>query len=61
MPYLFCLEVTDYVIEEPEDDAPEDAAATASAEPTAFDPDTPMISLSMIMGIRAEDMMQLRI
>jgi hypothetical protein len=35
--------------------------ATATAEPTAFDPDTLMISLSAIKGIRTEDTIQLRI
>lgn len=60
-PHLFYLEVSDYIVEEPEDDAPADAAALDTAEPAAFDPNAPMISLSAIMGIRTEDTMQLRI
>ena len=60
-PHLFYLEVTDYVVEEPEDDVPEDAVDAASAEPAAFDPDRPMISLSMITRIRTKDTMQLHI
>jgi hypothetical protein len=49
-PRLFYLEVTDY-----EDDEPGDT------EPTAFDPETPMISIHAIAGIRIEDTMQLYI
>lgn len=59
-PHLFYLEVTDYIIEEPEEDANEEAAAEPS-EPTAFDPEQPMISLHAIAGIRTEDTMQLHI
>ncbi|XP_066395761.1 uncharacterized protein [Miscanthus floridulus] len=54
--------VTDYVLEEPEDDdPPADTDATATAEPATFDPETPMISLHAIAGIRTEDTMQLYI
>lgn len=58
-PHLFYLEVIDYIIEEPEDDTPDDAAIAESAEPAAFDPEQPMISLHAIAGIRTEDTMQL--
>lgn len=54
--HLFYLEVSDYVVEEPDDDDKEDAAKPA--EPAAFDPDAPMISLHAIAGIRIEDTMQ---
>lgn len=57
-PHLFYLEVTDYVVE-PEDDEP--LADTAAAEPAAFEPETPMISLHAIAGIHTEDTMQLYI
>lgn len=60
-PHLFYLEVSDYIMEEPKDDAPADPAATDVANAVAFDPETPMISLSAITGIRTEDTMQLRI
>ena len=50
-----------YVVEEPEDDAPEDAADASKATPVAFDPNTIMISLSTITGIHTKDTMQLRI
>lgn len=59
-PYLY-LEVTDYIVEEPNDDVPKDTTTATTAEAMTFDPDTPMISLSMITGIRTEDTMQLRI
>lgn len=58
-PYLFYLEVSDYVVEEPEDDAPDDAAAADTVEPMAFDLEMPMISLHAITGIYMEDTMQL--
>lgn len=56
-PHMFYLEVLDYLIEEPKDDAPNNAAAAATVEPMTFDLDTPMISLSAITGIHTEDTM----
>lgn len=56
-PHLFYLEVTDYVVEEPDDDILEEVVAATTAEAAPFDPDTPMISLSAITGIRFEDTM----
>lgn len=55
-PHLFYLEVTDYVVKEPEDDEPPAATDTEAA---AFDPEQPMISLHAIAEIRTEDTMQL--
>lgn len=60
-PHLFYLEVSDYVIEEPDDDVPDDVVSATTAEPTAFDPETPMISLLVITGIHTEGTMLLRI
>ena len=51
---LFYLEALDYIVEEP-NDAPDDVAAAPS--PTPFDPEMPMISLSAITGIRAQETM----
>ena len=56
---LFFLEAADYIVQEPEDDDNGPAASPISAAP--FDPDEPLISLSAITGIRAEDTMQLRV
>lgn len=48
------------MLEEPEDDDPSaDTDTTTMAEPTTFDPETPMISLHAIARIRMEDNMQL--
>ena len=52
-PHVFYLEVTDYTVEEPEDDNRPPPA------PAAFDPDEPLISLHAITGIRTEETMQL--
>jgi hypothetical protein len=40
-PHLFYLEVTDYVVEELEDDAPDNTAAAATAEPVGLRPSIP--------------------
>jgi hypothetical protein len=53
---LFYLEVSDYIVEEPED-----AANETAAEPVPFDPETPMISLNAIAIIRTKDTMQVYI
>jgi hypothetical protein len=51
---LFYLEVFDYIIEEPEEPTEDPPVETVP-----FDPETPMISLTAIAGIRTEDNMQL--
>ena len=58
---LFYLEVADYIVEEPDDDAEDNKAAPPAADPPPFDPDAPMISLSAITGIRDSGTMQLRV
>ena len=55
---LFFLEVTDYIVEEPEDT---DSGSTQPAEDAPYDTDKPLISLSAITGIRAHETMQLRV
>ena len=57
---LFYLEASDYIVEEP-DDADEEPAAPAVANPPPFNLDAPMISLNAITGIRTEDTVQLYI
>ena len=57
---LFYLEASDYIIEEP-DDVADDIADETPLTPAPFDPETPMISLSAITGIRAQETMQLRV
>jgi hypothetical protein len=51
------LEVSNYAVEEPDDDEEPDA----SGEPTTFDHETSMISLHAIAGIHTEDTMHLYI
>ncbi|XP_066395670.1 uncharacterized protein [Miscanthus floridulus] len=58
---LFYLEVADYIMEEPDDDAEDNKAAPPAANPPPFDPDAPMISLSAITGIHDSGTMQLRV
>jgi hypothetical protein len=55
-PHLFYLEVSNYAVEEPDDDEEPDA----SGEPTTFDHETSMISHA-IAGIHTEDTMHLYI
>lgn len=49
---LFYLKVSDYIVEEPKDPVDE-----AFVDAAPFDPETPMISLAAIAGIRTEDTM----
>ena len=57
--HLFFLEAADYIVQEPEEDDNGPAASPVSVAP--FDPNEPLISLSAITGIRAEDTMQLHV
>lgn len=50
------LEASDYIVDEPKDPTDDTADATAP-----FDPETPMITLTAIEGIRTKDTMQLYI
>lgn len=49
---LFFLEVSDYIVEEPDDS--DDTLAAPVSEPPPLDLETPMISLSTFTGIRME-------
>jgi hypothetical protein len=55
--WLFYLEASDYIVEEPDDADVAPEAPAADWPP--FNPDAPMISLNAITGIRTEDTMQL--
>jgi hypothetical protein len=53
--WLFYLEASNYIIKETEEDVTVLAAAALTQPP--FDPEEPLIPLSMITGIQTEDTM----